>query len=36
MKFTWKVTYPDGDVEFWYNTVAETISVSYKRYIIIK
>jgi len=20
------VTYPDGDVEFWYNTVAETIS----------
>ncbi len=26
MKFSWKVTYPDGDVEFWYNTVAETIS----------
>jgi hypothetical protein len=26
MKFSWKVTYPDGDVEFWYNTVTETIS----------
>jgi len=25
-KFTFKVSYPDGDVEFWYNTVSQTIS----------
>ena len=26
MRFTWKVTYPDGDQEYWNNTVAEAIS----------
>ena len=25
-KFTFKVSYPDGDVEFWYNTVSQTIA----------
>ena len=26
MRFTWKVTYPDGDQEYWNNTVAEATS----------
>ena len=25
-KFHFKVIYPDGEVEYWFNTVAETIS----------
>ena len=25
-KFTFKVSYPDGNIEFWYNTVSQTIS----------
>ena len=25
-KFTFKVTYSDGSVEFWYNTVSQTIA----------
>ena len=25
-KYTFKVTYPDGEIEFWVNTVSQTIS----------
>jgi hypothetical protein len=25
-KYTFKVTYPDGEIEYWYNTVSETIA----------
>ena len=25
-RFTFKVTYSDGSVEFWYNTVSQTIA----------